>query len=679
MSIPMFGQFKNQENQKQDRVVVLPRVKKNGDIALRWGVTNAKAWRLGNQQGYELIRYTILRDNNTLGIPEEKYLGLFKAKPLPDWMPLVEENDNAAVMAQALYGEGFEVEGGDKLAKLVNLAEEQQQRFSWGLYAADQDYKVAKMAGLAYIDYQTKANEKYIYKVRIPNQTVVAEAGVFIGPKDYEKLPQPVDFVGVFLDANVMLSWNYDIYRTVYNNYYVERSEDGKQFEKLHKTPLTNLNDKENSTAKQLFYIDSIPNNKTYYYRVRGKNPFGEISPPSEVVSSKAKAILRYTPRINSKKFLDDQRVILGWEFLVEGNKDITGFDLKISDKAGGKYRTVIRDISKEAREIQYDSLLPTSYFTLTAKGKNGSNRTSFPVLVQPVDSIPPMQPKGLNGEIDSLGVVTLKWEPNTDKDILGYRVFRANHHKEELSQLTIEPHKATKYYDSLAVDNLNDKVYYQIIAVDQRYNMSVPSDTIRLKKPDYIPPTPAVFKSYAIKKDKVILNWIPSNSTDVLEYHVLRKMQGTNDWEILQKLDKNIPSSTQLFEDTSAEAGNTYYYQIKVIDDAGLSSTTHQNLVLEIPIGALKKGVKGLGSYVDKKNNFIEVFWSPYEQEGVAEIMIYREKKGEPMRLLRNVLGNTTRIVDEFVKPNNEYKYVFRVVFNDGDVSEISELNVRF
>jgi len=126
-------------------------------------------------------------------------------------------------------------------------------------------------------------------------------------------------------------------------------------------------------------------------------------------------------------------------------------------------------------------------------------------VLVQPVDSIPPTSPTNVVGQIDSLGLVTLKWAANTEKDMLGYRVYRGNNRKEEYSQITVSPHQDTVYYDSVGVKNLNSTVYYQIIAVDQRFNMSKPSEILAVKKPDYIPPTQPVFSAYEVVIGKIV------------------------------------------------------------------------------------------------------------------------------------------------------------------------------
>ena len=625
--------------QKQDsipaithKIAVMARVQKEGKILLRWAPSTPRAWQLIKKYGVSITRFTITRDKQTLPTPIEKVIGTMIAMPLNEWLPIIDHNDNAAIMAQALYGESFVVEGTDQLSAIVNLSEEQQQRFTWGLYAADQNFITAEMAGLGYTDTDIKNNEKYIYKINslVPkSHLTIEDGGVFTGLQDYEKLPVPFDLTGLFTDKKTMLSWNYAIQKEIYNSFIVERSIDGTNYKNISNFPLTGLNNSDRTNQKRIFYIDSIVNNKTYHYRVKGITPFGEISPPSEVVSGIGKMVLPYVPRITSKHFLDDKRVILEWEFVPEGNAHIKEFQLNRSHKVNGKYTTVMKNIPPDARKILYDSLQPTNYFTLTAIGKQGSNRTSYPALVQPVDSIPPVKPIQVQGKIDSLGIVSLQWKANIEKDMLGYRVFRGNNKEEEYSQITVSPHKGTSFYDSISVKNLNSNVFYKIIAVDQRFNMSEASDILTIKKPDFIPPTQPVFKNYVIKNGEVFITWAKSSSNDIQKHELYRKEQ--DDWELIN---------------------------------------TQKNL---------KPAVQRLSSYVHKKNGFIELYWKAYTEPNVAELIIYKGKKGEKTTLLKHTLPNTKRITDYLINPNNEYSYSIRAVFKDGTLGKWASILVNY
>ena len=677
---------------QEPQIVVMARPTTGGTIMLRWAVTTSKAWRKLNTYGYELKRYTVTRNKITLTQPIELSLGTFKPKPLEEWMAIIEDNDNAAVMAQSLYGDSFDVEGQDELSAIVNLAEEQEQRFTWGMYAADQDYQTAQIAGLGYIDYNVQPNEKYVYKITslVPvNELNIEDGGVFIGLQDLDTLPKPLDLAVIFMDSKVMLSWNYAIHNQTYNSYFVERSEDGSTFQRLNKLPLTSLNNSGKTDSKRMFYIDSVSNGKRYHYRILGKTPFGELSPESDVVFGKGEKLLEYVPHITTKNYIDDKSIVIEWEFLKEGNAQIKGFELSRSDKADGNYKVVMKGISPEVRKLQYDSLQPTNYMVITAIGKNGSKRSSFPALIQPVDSVPPVKPIRFKGTIDSLGIVTLNWDANKEEDILGYRLFRGNNKNEEYSQITVSPHQGITYFDSISVKNLNSKVYYQLVAVDKRFNMSEPSEILEVKKPDFIKPTQPVFKSYSIDDGKVNITWANSSSDDVVKHLVYRKETDSLDWKLVYTADstpdvenlvkpfEKLPTSN--WNDEDVEENRQYSYTIIAVDDSNLESDPSPPLTIIVPRTTMPPAVEGLNSYVDKKNGYIELYWKPYKQGNVAELSIYKGIKDKPITLMRNVSPTVKRIVDEKVKPNNEYIYIVRAVFKSGRVSETATLNVKY
>ncbi|XHU00730.1 hypothetical protein RAN96_09065, partial [Ornithobacterium rhinotracheale] len=85
---------------------------------------------------------------------EEKDLGIFQPASQEKWKAIIETNNNAAIVAQSLFGESFEVEVGNSrdLQSIVNKSREVEQRFAYALMAADLDFEVAKLAGWGYVD-----------------------------------------------------------------------------------------------------------------------------------------------------------------------------------------------------------------------------------------------------------------------------------------------------------------------------------------------------------------------------------------------------------------------------------------------------------------------------------------------------------------------------------------------
>ncbi|MDH7445513.1 fibronectin type III domain-containing protein [Aquimarina sp. 2201CG14-23] len=675
----LFGQklfFAQTENQSPE-VKVIARAQEDR-ILIRWVLNTPVSWRKGNRYGYTLERYTISRNRKTLPSPEKLIIGQdFKPLPMMEWENIAETSDNGAIMAQALWGETFVVEGGSGLASIINRAEEQQQRFAFGLYAADQNFEIAQKAGLGYIDTSVKPNEKYLYKVisNIPESELkTKEGGVFIGIIDYEPLPEPVDFVGVFQDGATLLSWNSKLLKNTYNSYIVERSEEGGVFKQLDDIPYATIN-KEKKENIRTIYIDSITNNQSYMYRIKGISSFGEVGPVSNVVVGEGKKVLKYVPRLKTKNIKSDSEVELTWDFPEEGNDDITGFTLKRSETDRGAYKPVVYNIPSTARKISYDKLRTTNYFKITAIGKNNNQRDSFSMLVQPIDSIPPEKPIGLEGKVDSTGVVELKWTSNTEEDLMGYRIYRGNLKNEEFSQLTQSPHKNYTFRDTVKVKSLNSKVYYRIIAVDQRYNMSEPSEILELIKPDIIPPTSPVFKSYEIIDGIVHLEWANSSSEDVEAHYIYRKAKEDPNWNLVFQSPK---FKNENYQDKNVEEGKYYSYTILARDINGLESAPAPPISLIIPNTTLKPSVKGFYGSVNTYDKTILLSWRS-KNEDVSSFELFRAVNDQPSSLYKVLPAGTKRFSDAGLTINSTYKYIIRAVFYDGTYSKYSTIEVKY
>ena len=677
--IIIFGKgILNAQSEELPEIKVIARAQEDR-ILLRWSLNTPLSWKKGNRYGYTLERYTVSRDRQTLPKPEKVIIGQnFMPAPMMEWEAIADMSDQGAIMAQALWGESFVVEGGGGLASIINRSEEQQQRFAFALYAADQNFDIAQKAGLGFIDTSVKPNEKYLYKVisNIPETELkTKEGGLFIGVMDYEPLPEPVDFVGVFQDQSTLLSWNSKILKNIYNAYIIERSEDGNRFDKLSDVPYATLTRTRDKESARTLYMDSIANNQNYFYRIKGITSFGETGPVSEVVTGTGKTVLKYVPHLISKKLVSENEVELTWEFPKQGNTEITGFTLKRAESDQGAYMPVVTNIPATSRKISYDRLRATNYFKITAIGKENNQRDSFSMLVQPIDSIPPKKPVGFTGTVDSTGIVQLQWTPNTEEDIMGYRVYRGNRKNEEYSQLTESPYTQTKFTDTVPVANLGSKVYYQIIAVDRRYNMSQPSEILELIKPDVVPPTMPVFKSYDILNGNVLLEWANSSSTDVEGHYIYRKGEKDANWNLVHQSPK---SKNNTYTDKNVEEGKYYSYTIIARDESGLESEPAPPISVIIPNSGLREGVKGFYGNINQYEKSIVLSWR-FKGNDISGFELYRAVDDKPSILYKVLPPETKLFTDAKLTINTTYKYIIRAVYNDGSYSKYSSTIVTY
>ena len=665
----------------KEEVKIVSRAQKN-QILLRWGATTSRAWKKTNETGFLLQKYVLFRDGKRLSDPEKVWEKNIKADPLETWENIVQNNDNAAIIAQALYGESFFVDGGNstQLADIYNLANEIEQRFSFSLLAAETNFEAAKKAGWGYIDKEVKKNETYVYKIQsavISSKNTIKGNAVIATIKKYEPLPKPLDFRGIFGDKSVTLTWEYQLLKSIYTSYYLERSEDGKNFTPISKEPLVNLNDKPGAQAKRMFYIDTLANNtKKYYYRLQGISSFGEKGVMSDIISGKGTPILPFTPRIIDVKLTDkaEEAVVL-WDFPKKGEKLIQKFQIISASEDSGNYTVVADNILPTQRSFKLQQLKASNYVKIIAIGKDGKQqKTSFSSLVQLADTTPPEAPTILEGKIDTLGIVKISWKQNVEKDLLGYRVFRGFTKEEEPSQITISPITQNQFIDTVEVKNLNAKVYYQIVAVDKRHNHSSKSEVLVVEKPDLIPPIAPVFKDYKVQEGKIILHWVRSPEEEVKHVLLRKNITEKSEWKMVLTTQDTIKS----FTDTELENNHVYRYKIKAIDKANLSSKPSSPLTIKAVSLKTNEAVKGFNYLVNRQTHEIELFWRADEKK-VAEYTIYKQLKGKSLSTWKVLPSKIKKIIDTEVSPNETYIYHIRAILVDASYSKVKKVEINY
>jgi uncharacterized protein len=685
-----FISFTIGHSQKREASVMVNARAQKDKILIRWGINNPIEWQRTHKKGFIVNRFTIKRDGKALAEPEKILLTPKPLVPAPlaSWMDLIQKDNNAAIIAQSIYGESFSVTDTKKegaLSKIINIADELDQRYTFALFAADMSFEGSLMAGWGIVDTDVKPNEIYAYQVSVfekttpkPKATKVESASFMIGLKDYVLLPVVSDFSAFPDDKKILLSWNYEIYKKIYSSFMVEKSIDGINFEPVSKTPLVNLNDKPNQPAKNMYYVDTIgSNDKIYHYRLYGVSSFGEKGQLSKAVASKGITALTASPKITNYNIQKDNSVVLDWEFPVAVEKDVDRFEVNLSDKDNGVYKVVSEKLPPSARKFEYKNLEPSNYFTVTAVSKNNQKTTSQSMLVQPVDSIPPSIPSGLEGKIDSLGVVKLKWSRNLEKDFLGYRILRANNDKEEFVDIYHKAYEKEEYEDKVSLKMSNSKVYYRIASEDKRHNLSKPSAMLVLIKPDKIPPAAPIFKDFNTKDGKVFLKWIRSYSDDVAQYSLRRKEKGKDKWEEI----KQINDTLQEFVDDKVAKNKTYQYAILARDKNNLWSSI-ENATITITVVNFKAtpiltDVLGTPDRVNKK---IILSWGYAKgSDKVVALSIYKNTLGQPPTLWREVSSKITTLEDTSLSINTEYEYQINPTLQNNTPAKTEKIIVKY
>lgn len=646
--------------------------KSNGtEILLRWAPTTPVVWQYANSYGYTLERVTLMENGKILRNKKLDVLGVLKPAPLASWEDAADKNDYVAVAAQSIYGEGFSVTEtfSSEMVKAINQAREIENRFSFALFASDMSGEAAQLSGLFYRDEEVYNDFQYLYRLypNIPSDLLRTDtATLLIGLEDEIELPVVNDVNVEFGDQMVELSWG-SIWNGYYGGYWVEKSESGGPFQSISNVPIVQATSTE---TPRIFVYDSLAGNGLKYeYRVVGIDHFGEKGPPSVAVSGAGKPDFQGIPSID-RVFETSDGARIEWTVPESSGYLVRSFDLLRQNQSNKMNEVVLRDIARSQRTA-IDTLPQSSnYYIIRATDRYGRSVNSFPFFHQLDDSIPPAPPVNFKGVIDTTGLIHLSWDNNTENDLYGYKLYVSNHSDAEFIQvpgpIITQPH----FTDTINLETLTEKIYYQVRALDSRFNPSEPSETLELKKPDRIPPLPPVFTNMKADSLGIHLSWKGSPSKDVISYYLYRRSEAEEDWTFIERFD--LADSINEFLDAKVDGRLTYGYTFIAVDDDRLESRPAEPITakaLDIP----QQIFTGVFSFVDAENKAVNLSWEA-SNKAVSSFQIYKSKNGESLSLFKVVEGSTYVLKDKF-DPSDEFiEYQLLATFKDGRKSGFSK-----
>lgn len=642
----------------QSRIYVRTEVHSD-KVLLRWIAGDARSWQLLNKYGIKLERLTVARSGVVLDKPEVLLLaGELKPAESDKLKELVREYPMGAVVAQAVFGDNFEISlGNSPISKAIALDEERQQRYLFALYAADLCFPVAKEVGWGFEDGSIKEGERYLYRVTslVPKKELtIVEGASFVVVGDTIRLPQPLELSAQFSPAGAYLSWDYNRLATLYSSYWIERSEDGKTFSRISDLPITRMSDTEKKTHAPITYLDSIAYRKTYYYRVAGVTPFGSQGTYSAVVSGMAYPPLTAIPQIEDSRFDTQGGANLSWNFKQEEEDLIEGF--RILRSKDDKTYLPLDSISPKERIYHIRTLARYPYYKVEAKAKQGVSTTSFPTLIQAIDSIPPAVPTGLRAEVDSLGAVHLSWQAGKDEDLYGYRLYRGETKGEELIPITKDAILSTNYIDSVRLDNLNAKVYYALTALDERYNQSELSETIVVRKSACIPPAmPLIVETKASEEGNVI-RWEASEDSFLAGFVLTRTAQDSTQQRRSWKIEDTKQRS---YVDKEIEAGKTYTYQLTAYTDNKLYSPISPEV--KVVSKSTEAKTADVNFTTEVLTEGIALKWRISKQVFISATLYKVDESGK-LGLYHENLPQAGEVIDKEVRQGNKNAYMLVV-----------------
>jgi hypothetical protein len=659
----------------QHRIECLARVKED-TIVLRWVPASIPAWQTGNKYGYVIHRYTISRNGEMLpdGLTNGELLTPQPIQPAPEsvFESLSAGMPEAGIVQEAIYGKDFRMPDPENgFIPFLKSYRELEARFGFSLFVCDLSPKIAEAAGLYYADANIRTGERYAYRIapaQQPQGLEIRPAVKVVDAGQPDVIPVPDELLTLPGDQAITLRWPVMLHQGIFTAYILEKSADGKTFLPVSDLPLVTAS--ETDDPGYFIYRDSLERNgETFHYRVRGLTPFGERSRPSATVSSMAAADFTAYAVVDTVAVTGENRVDIGWRVTETSSGQVKNITVQRAPAAGGPYTDLAR-LPANTRKYTDSKAAANNYYRVMLEGGEDLRSYSFPYYMPLEDSRPPEPPHHITGTVDSAGIVTLAWQANTEPDLLGYRVFRANALHEEFVEITRQATGSAVYHDTINLNTLTRNIFYRLTAVDRRYNNSEYSEPVRLTRPDTIPPAPAVFTMLEVKGAGVEMTWETSPSNDVAGYALYRTGHDSIRTKLAEWTADRQPGKYADMQGT----GGYSAYTLETTDHGG--NTSHHSRTCYIRPSADTQ----IGLHVRQEKNRVFLNWQLPQDMKAKDVTVYRAVADEPLTTYMQATAAELSTVDGETEPGKEYSYRVKVAFRNGQtaISEVKKIKVK-
>ncbi len=656
-------------------------------IELRFFPDNKTVLEEGLKGGFIIERMLFDSAIARGGIDTSSYSEIARVNPYSSgqWEDLINKQKNVEAKSDLETARDFlqssekEKGGNFSLEKGIAELKDQKSREDYNymvfVLAALKNPDAAIALGLAFTDTNAVPGKTYLYRVRPAGKSKIYK----IISDDFRITAEPVKTAygnPVYVnegDTELSFAW---INPAELSGYIVERADPGDAvFTQLNKAPIYNLEGSDYNGDSRSGYSDrNLVNYKMYTYRFYGYTLFGEKVRFAEVKAMPRDLTPPEEPFLMQPQNVKPNEVLVTWKMNPSPAPDLNGFYVARSNKAEGEFKVLHSGmLSKDTRSFTDTTFIrgQANYYLVQAVDTAGNRSTSFPVFAALIDSMPPVKPVIISGTIDSLGVVTITVEKNKEKDLMGYRLFKANSPEHEFSVIyegfvnddSSNGYIQTVFKDTVTLNSLTPYIYYRVKALDFNFNQSEFSDVIKIARPDTIAPVVPVFTNVFVSEKYVRLYFAPSSSEDVKEHIIYRRTSPDSTWKIIARLNSILSE----FTDSSVTTGITYYYSMRARDAGGLYSKYASPVYGKPYDTGVRPAVENLSAEAEEKN--IILSWDYPSSEYKTIFVIY--KKDDKGSLVQYGLTEEKKYTDK--NTGKENFYAVKAVTKDGGQSRLS------
>lgn len=645
-------------------------------IVLRWGPSTPNIWRRAMKDGYEIYRAKGSEDRELI-------------KKVYPWteeqINALQSNDSLALLASSMILDGGvppNMEGEDFYEKAVMS----ETYHGFALFSADLSPLAADILGLRYTDVDVVEGSFYTYWVKTESATSVLLQGNATVENVRDTLQAPAGVWTRSGEKSVTILWRNESTANNYTAYYLERSEDNSDFERITETPLVFVENEKKPIAN-FSYLDSVGvNHKKYYYRLYGANSFGELSLPAEIEGEGKKFTLPPKPILDVGTHNDTtNQVTLYWSNEEDIEGEIYKYQVHASNYPDGDFSAVspYLDAEMDSYIMSLDGMDTDRpfYYKVSSVDLYGNTNFSLPLYVFVPDYTAPEAPLNVRGLIDSTGKVEIIWDPSTSSDVTGYNIYWGNENITELLIKNDSLHKATYYSWDVETKSLNNTLYVGVRAQDDNYNKSVLSEVIRVKRPDQVAPSKPFLNPIENDGEVFSLNWIPSISLDVVEQRIYVKNNSIGDttWTFLDTVSVFIDE----YAISDLKIGQDYAFSVMAVDDSGNESEYSNFAIGTLPFPSYDHVpyiISAERNTVARDSAEIKLVWNYKENKNQTgdvtyKYDVFRSVGSETPSLVSSTDNHIITFFDTDIQPGVLYNYAVRVRFENGWIGELSEV----
>ncbi|MCA2004988.1 MAG: hypothetical protein LDL01_04240, partial [Ignavibacterium sp.] len=190
--------------------------------------------------------------------------------------------------------------------------------------------------------------------------------------------------------------------------------------------------------------------------------------------------------------------------------------------------------------------------------------------------------------------------------------------------------------------------------------------------RPDVVPPIAPVLTDALVSEKDVTLKFIPSESADVKNHFVLRRVSGEEKWDTLSVLKPK----DSIYVDNQVKQNILYQYCLFAIDSSNLKSDL--SFILEARpyyLGVLPE-IKNFSVYYDEKNKTATLNWD-YDKLPDIYFVIYRAYEKQPLTRYKTIKSSDIRNYtdSEFSNGAGKYSYAIKAFDKINAESKMSEV----